>query len=721
MNGKDSSDDTKPCWEGVALGWRKDIPDSLRLRPRAGESFHPRCRGDHSLVLQSEEEPASLSSVRSDSGLNSMEFWDYTVELECIQGQQDSTEVAELGKNLIVKNRELDELARFQQDTIQDQTMRIEHLCRQTAMLREMTDSRMKVYEQLEVAVSTLEETNTNLVEETAADKNRIRMLVENTKSLEGRCEELQRCLEGSKQAKETGRVLEETVNMEVEEEMKRKESAKQIQRSRERKATEERELLMELAMSRMSDKVVLLEQENRESRCLVKEMEEQVSRLVEENRILREETSEGKEEEHFSMKDELADNILSGSVCQCGNTTKDAFEDVATAGQEDGQDEVIAQLGMQYRALIEKYEELLDLFNQTKKQQSSAQPTQSQMSLQEELSRSDYMIDMVDVMNISHGVSLNISYEVTADFIDKKQFGQEYRLDEEELIGKHTKNKIQCVGNDNAESQTSNTKNKRKLDTEELISEHQAVKGRRYSISEIDNVDDVIQNQETLDASNFKLGGEVKKHPIENLITNNHDMSNVTLFSKFYSFKDEFMHKDKTVKIQKIHENIKKVDKNNINKYEIKHIILNTKDNILPENLNFDIKLHNDLTHDDIDSDDVLDELKQEYEFEKELTYELTTIETLENTRNEIKHFNHREEFLSEEDYSVSSGFSEEIMEVMKIDQDCQTDLVFPEENVLENNVSKKVQTIYLKGIENYQTIFCKMFALLKSENHTL
>ena len=70
MNGKDSSDDTKPCWEGVALGWRKDIPDSLRLRPRAGESFHLRCRGDHSLVLQSEEEPASLSIGRSDSVLN---------------------------------------------------------------------------------------------------------------------------------------------------------------------------------------------------------------------------------------------------------------------------------------------------------------------------------------------------------------------------------------------------------------------------------------------------------------------------------------------------------------------------------------------------------------------------------------------------------------------------------------------------------------------------
>ena len=43
-------------------------------------------------------------------------------------------------------------------------------------MLREMTDSRMKVYEQLEVAVSSLEETNTRLVEEAVADKNRIRM-----------------------------------------------------------------------------------------------------------------------------------------------------------------------------------------------------------------------------------------------------------------------------------------------------------------------------------------------------------------------------------------------------------------------------------------------------------------------------------------------------------------------------------------------------------------
>ena len=31
------------------------------------------------------EEPASLTSLRSDSGMNSLECWDYTVELEAIQ------------------------------------------------------------------------------------------------------------------------------------------------------------------------------------------------------------------------------------------------------------------------------------------------------------------------------------------------------------------------------------------------------------------------------------------------------------------------------------------------------------------------------------------------------------------------------------------------------------------------------------------------------------
>ena len=63
----------------------------------------------------------------------------------------------------------------------------------------------------------------------------------------------------------------------------------------------------MELSLSRMSDKMMLLEQENRESRCLVKELEGQVVTLMKENRILRESTSDTNERKHISVQEELA------------------------------------------------------------------------------------------------------------------------------------------------------------------------------------------------------------------------------------------------------------------------------------------------------------------------------------------------------------------------------------------------------------------------------
>ena len=64
----------------------------------------------------------------------------------------------------------------------------------------------------------------------------------------------------------------------------------------------------MELSLSRMSDKMMLLEQENSESLGLVKELEEQVVTLVEENRHLREETKYADEEDRLSVKEELGD-----------------------------------------------------------------------------------------------------------------------------------------------------------------------------------------------------------------------------------------------------------------------------------------------------------------------------------------------------------------------------------------------------------------------------
>ena len=63
----------------------------------------------------------------------------------------------------------------------------------------------------------------------------------------------------------------------------------------------------MELSLSRMSDKMTLLEQEKKDSQCLVKDLEEQILILLTENRMLKEDTSEKNEKEDISVQEELS------------------------------------------------------------------------------------------------------------------------------------------------------------------------------------------------------------------------------------------------------------------------------------------------------------------------------------------------------------------------------------------------------------------------------
>ena len=59
-----------------------------------------------------------------------------------------------------------------------------------------MNDSRLKVYEGLEVSMVELERVNRRLSEEGNSDKQRIRDLGDTVTSLEVKCEELQRLLD---------------------------------------------------------------------------------------------------------------------------------------------------------------------------------------------------------------------------------------------------------------------------------------------------------------------------------------------------------------------------------------------------------------------------------------------------------------------------------------------------------------------------------------------
>ena len=89
------------CWEGVALGWRETVP---RPRSRGGEVLQKEHNGglqrDHSglhrehssqgshVMSSPSMESHQPASLRLDSGLNSLEYWDYSVELECLSGPE---------------------------------------------------------------------------------------------------------------------------------------------------------------------------------------------------------------------------------------------------------------------------------------------------------------------------------------------------------------------------------------------------------------------------------------------------------------------------------------------------------------------------------------------------------------------------------------------------------------------------------------------------------
>ncbi|XP_076656328.1 cerebellar degeneration-related protein 2-like isoform X2 [Halictus rubicundus] len=122
--------------------------------------------------------------------INSLESWDYSIELSCLQDLQLA---AELGKTLLERNKELENIIKLHQSTIEEQAQEIEYMKKQTAALREVNDSRLKIYEQLEVSIQDLERANHRLVIENTSDKKLIKSQCSTIETLEARCEELQK------------------------------------------------------------------------------------------------------------------------------------------------------------------------------------------------------------------------------------------------------------------------------------------------------------------------------------------------------------------------------------------------------------------------------------------------------------------------------------------------------------------------------------------------
>ncbi|XP_060811549.1 cerebellar degeneration-related protein 2 isoform X2 [Bombus pascuorum] len=106
---------------------------------------------------------------------------------------QDLQLAAELGKTLLERNKELENIIKTHQSTVEEQAQEIEYMKKQTAALREVNDSRLKIYEQLEVSIQDLERANHRLVIENTSDKKLIKSQCLTIESLETRCEEFQK------------------------------------------------------------------------------------------------------------------------------------------------------------------------------------------------------------------------------------------------------------------------------------------------------------------------------------------------------------------------------------------------------------------------------------------------------------------------------------------------------------------------------------------------
>ncbi|KAK4315156.1 hypothetical protein Pmani_013605 [Petrolisthes manimaculis] len=203
------------------------------------------------------------------------------------------------------------------------------YLSKQTAALREVNDSRLRIYEQLEVSIQELEKNNQRLSAESQSDKRKIKSLTNTLESLETKCEDLQRQQQQhqhqqqqqkqqQQQQQQRGRSKKKSL-ISDEQLLRRSLSCEaQTQSCEEDEEEEWRKALVEETEGKVREvrRNLTLEVNRRE------EMEIQVSCLSQENAVLQEQLNVLRAREEGvvrSLEDELAslDDSTSSRLCR--------------------------------------------------------------------------------------------------------------------------------------------------------------------------------------------------------------------------------------------------------------------------------------------------------------------------------------------------------------------------------------------------------------------
>jgi len=103
---------------------------------------------------------------------------------------------AEIGKNLLERNKELEVMLKSSHQYLEEQTVKNEFLSKQLETLRELHDSQVRTCEQMESTTLDLQKNNKELQSETAVLRKRYQNLVQTVDCLESKCDEYKTQLE---------------------------------------------------------------------------------------------------------------------------------------------------------------------------------------------------------------------------------------------------------------------------------------------------------------------------------------------------------------------------------------------------------------------------------------------------------------------------------------------------------------------------------------------
>ncbi|KYM95638.1 Cerebellar degeneration-related protein 2-like protein [Cyphomyrmex costatus] len=383
---------------------------------------------------------------------NSLEGWDYSIELAYLKSLKGSSSesnlqlAAELGKTLLERNKELENIIKLHQATEEEQTQEIEvtinlaYMKKQIAALREVNNTRLKVYEQLEVSVQDLERANHHLVIENTSDKKLIKSQSVTIENLEVRCEELQKKIDDliEQLRQHATSPSRNNVQQHQQQQLQQQQSTdwetsdtqggSEKQRAAPSLSKSSQETIEAAAASDEEMTTLLTQlQDARNQRAReqkkVFELSQQLTTLLQENSTLEEQLTEwrNKAQDVKSLQDEIStlEEVRRGQLCgRClrGMDTRthdelsimldqEEYDDISMAESLISENQRDSELTVQdtcsknegtdeldsanpYRVLVEKYQALLEVQRHCQPRRKDVTPATC-MSLQEELEMS--------------------------------------------------------------------------------------------------------------------------------------------------------------------------------------------------------------------------------------------------------------------------------------------------------------------------------------------